>query len=371
MSTLTHPTSLPTQRDAAAATAKRRLREVRDTLQSASAFRALPLAKQQSLTENLTQVVNYLEDPHAGLGSEVAGVARALDQQRQDPADSLRNRVAGGQRLVGKDFEAGATREAADVIAETVNKVDFVKFVAGLIEGVFNSIVNSSIKQMMAFASFLEMVVKSVGEFANEHVSDNQARDALVSQYPNALKLDGLDAGEPKLAMRDDVDDTAKPNFKQSLGIDGDIEDEEGEKAIVQAMRFQMARQRQQLLSQILLMGLNRIIVTEGEIKAAVLFEVHATDTANRANRASMYDAKTHYDSHQDSSFWGTESSAQVNTSVSTANADQNEASSAKVDMHTKLSGSVLVKFKSDVFPLEKFASGDQMAALQTKSSKT
>jgi len=315
-------------------------------------------------------VVNYLEDPHAGLGSEVAGVARALDQPKQDPADRLRDRVADGQKLVGEDFKAGAAREGAAVIADTVNKVDFVKFVAGLIDGVFNSIVNSSIKQMNAFASFLENVVKSVGEFANEHVSENQARDALVGKFPNALKLDGLDQGEPKLSLRDDLDDKDVPDFKQALGVDADLGEDDGEQVVVQAMRLQMARQRQQLLSQILLMGLNRIIVTEGEIKASVMFDVKSTDTGNRENNASMYDRKSHTDTHRDSSFWGTESDTRVNTSVSTANADEHQESSSKLEMHTKLSGSVLVKFKSDVFPLEKFASGDEMSALQTKSAK-
>jgi hypothetical protein len=347
-----------------------RLREVHDKLASAKAFRDLPRATQQSMTNNLTRVVDYLEDPHAGLGPEVAGAAGALAQQQQDPADKLRDRVADGQRLVGKDFEAGAARQGADVIADTVNKVDFVKFVSGLIEGVFTSIVNSSIKQMMAFASFLENVVKSVGEFANENVTHNQARDALVGKYPNALKLDGLDSGEPKLALRDDIEDESKPNFKQDLGIDADIDDEEGEKMLVQGMRLQMARQRQQLLSQILLMGLNRIIVTEGEIKASVLFDVKTTDVGTRENSASMHDRKSRYDSHQDSSFWGTESNTRVNTSVSTANADERESSNSKVEMHTKLSGSVTVKFKSDVFPLEKFATGDEMSALQNKSSR-
>jgi hypothetical protein len=358
--TQSKPAGLPPQR----------LREVRDKLVQASAFKQMPLGQQQALTDNLTHVVNYLEDPHAGLGSEVAGVARALDQPKPDPATQLRERVAGGQKLVGEDFRAGGAREGADVIADTVNKVDFVKFVAGLIDGVFNSIVNSSIKQMNAFASFLENVVKSVGEFANDHVTQNQARDALVGKFPNALKLDGLDQGQPKLAVRDDIDDKDKPDFKQALGVDADVEDAEGEQVVVQAMRLQMARQRQQLLSQILLMGLNRIIVTEGEIKAAVLFDVRTTDAANRDNSASMYDRNSHVDSHRDSSFWGTESSATVNTQVSTANADEHQASSANVEMHTKLSGSVLVKFKSDVFPLEKFASGDEMSALQTKSSK-
>jgi hypothetical protein len=339
---------------------------VRNTLENASSYKELPVAKQQSLAHNLTRVVNYLEDPHAGLGDEVQSVARALDQQQSDPAADLRQRIAAAPTQAGAGFQAGAAMQGVEALGKAVQKVNFPDFVSKLIEGVFTSIVNSSIKQMQAFADFLENVVKSVGEFANDNVSDNNARDALVGQYPNALKIDNSTAGKPKLAMQDNVDDNNVPDFKQALGVEGSLDDEEGEKMIVQAQKMQMARQRQKLLSQILLMGLNRIIVTDGEIKASVLFDVNTEDTSNKEDTASMYDSKSHYDRQSTRSFWGTDSSTNVNASVSTANADDKTTSASKVDMHTKLSGSVTVKFKSDVFPLEKFATGDQMSAINT-----
>jgi hypothetical protein len=339
---------------------------VRNTLENAAAYKKLPVAKQQSLAHNLTRVVNFLEDPHAGLGDEVQSVARALDQQKSDPAADLRARIAKDPTQAGAGFQAGAANQGVAAIGQAVQKVDFVKFVSGLIDGVFNSIVNSSIKQMQAFADFLENVVKSVGEFANDNVSDNNARDALVGQYPQALKIDNSTAGQPKLAVQDNVDDNNMPDFKSALGVDANLDDEEGEKMIVQAQKLQMARQRQRLLSQILLMGLNRIIVTDGEIKASVLFDVNSEDTSNKEDTASMYDANTHFDRSSSRSFWGTDSQTAVNTTVSTANADDKTTSASKLDMHTKLSGSVTVKFKSDVFPLEKFATGDQMSAIGT-----
>jgi hypothetical protein len=118
-------------------------------------------------------------------------------------------------------------------------------------------------------------------------------------------------------------------------------------------------------------MGINRIIVTDGEIKASVLFDINTTDTANRTTTASMYDEKQHQDQSSTSSFWGTSSGNTVNTSVSTANASDTDVSSAKVQMHTNLSGFVHVKFKSDTFPLEKLATGDQMSAIQNKSGSS
>jgi hypothetical protein len=346
-------------------------RLVRDTLEGAPSFKALAVEDQRKLARNLTRVVDYLEDPQAGLGPEVASAARAVDRGlAQDPSDAARQRVAAGEKLVGQEFKAGAVTQGADTFSKGVETttVDFVKFVSGLIEGVFTSIVNSSIKQMMAFASFLENVVKSVDEFTSQNVTQNQARDALVNKYPNALKLDGLDSGAPQVVMKDDIDDKLKPNFKADLGVDASFDDEGGEEAVVQAMRLQMGRQRQHLLSQILLMGINRIVVTEGEIKASVLFQVDATDTANRTNTAAMHDAQTRTDQSSSGSFWGTDSSSSVNTRVSTVDASSTDVSTGKAELHSKLSGSVSVKFKSDVFPLERFATDDQKSAVQNKS---
>jgi len=345
---------------------------VRDTLLSAPAYKGLPADDQRKLAKNLTRVVDYLEDPHAGMGPGVASAAQALDSALldQDPSDQLRSRIAAGEPQVGKDFKAAAVQQGASTFEQGVKSttVDFVKFVSGLIEGVFSSIVNSSIKQMMAFASFLENVAKSVEEFTAQNTTQNQARDALVNKYPNALKLDGLDSGNPKVVAKDDVDEKLQPDFKKDFGVDASLDDEGGEEAVVHAMRLKMGRQRQQLLSQILLMGLNRIIVTEGEIKASVLFQVDATDTANRTNTAAMHDEKTRNDSSGSGNIWGTDSSSSVSTSVSTVDATDTDTSSAKAELHSKLSGSVTVKFKSDVFPLERFATGDQQSALQSKS---
>jgi hypothetical protein len=47
-----------------------------------------------------------------------------------------------------------------------------------------------------------------------------------------------------------------------------DLSDETAELAIVTAVRTQLARQRQQLIASLVLMGINRIVVTDGRISA-------------------------------------------------------------------------------------------------------
>ena len=53
-----------------------------------------------------------------------------------------------------------------------------------------------------------------------------------------------------------------------------------------------MARSRQQLLASMVLLGINRIVVTDGAINAKVVFDLKANDEAKREARASLYDTQ-------------------------------------------------------------------------------
>jgi hypothetical protein len=343
---------------------------MRDAIESAPAFHQLPAEERHKIARNLMAVASYLDDPGAGLPPGTAEVARALDDSKQQSAVEEYKATAGKQNLVGKDFKAGATEAGTKAFGDLVKSVDFVGFVAGLIHGVYDSIVSASIKQMMAFSQFLEAVVKSAKEFADDHVTPNQARDYLTNKFPNALQLDGTDQGQPKLALKPDLDDKDTPDFKSALGVDANLDDEDGEAQIVQAAQLQMAKQKQQMISQMLLMGINRIVVTEGEIKASVLFDVTMSDTASRTTAASFDDTQTHNDSSSSGNGWGSDSSnSTTNTRVSTAHANTADQSDSRLDAHAKLTGYVSVKFKGEAFPLERFASNDEQSAI-TENAK-
>jgi len=370
---------------------------VRETLEQTPSFRALPLADRLKTSNDLVRTLSYLCDPAAGR-PELARVAAAIDAPVKgreapgatafaapppDATEQLKGRLAKQPEQVGKGFVGGAAREGGAVMAQYQKDVNFVGFVSGLIQGVFEAIVRSSIKQMEAFGHLLEAVVKSVNEFANEDIGPAKARDYLASKYPGALKVDT--SGETsKLALKDDVEESKMPDFKSLLGLtdDLDVEDEDQEKQIVEAAQLKMARLRQQQLSTMVMMGINRIVVTEGEIKATVTFDVKSKDTAGRLAQAEMDDrqSKSHhrydYQSNSDSDIWGTESSSSGSGSsdfearVSTAHADTKDTSDSKLETQAKLTGYVSVKFKSETFPLERMASPGEMSALEERAQK-
>ena len=143
-----------------------------EALVRSPAFRALPQKDRDQIKSDLVRTLSYLADPTAGRPA-LARIARAVDAPVKaglrptaaalgpppDPTDQLKSRLADQPKQVGKGFVGGAAREGGAVMAQYQKDVDFVGFVSGLIHGVFESIVSSSIRQMEAFGHLLEAVV--------------------------------------------------------------------------------------------------------------------------------------------------------------------------------------------------------------------
>ena len=349
-------------------------RYVQDTLQSADSFAKIPKHEQDQMANRLVKVLDYLTDPLAGHG-HLAKTAEAV-VAKPHPGAQISSGAEGRPRglATAQANPPGfgpAAQTAPDVFKRFVDTVDFPKFVSGLIEGVYTSIVRSSIQQMEAYSKLLEAVVKSTPEFAQDHVSPDQARGFLRDKFPRALKVE-----DGKLAMNADAEDKDKPDFKAFLDLQEElsVDDEDQEQKLMEAAQLKMARQRQQQIGQMVMMGINRIVVTEGEIKASVIFDVTAEDKVHREDERVRDNSDVKVDSShsEDSSFWGTSSSSQdsVRTQVSTAHTRTAGQSDDKIKAHANLSGSVLVRFKSETFPLERLASSGEMAAAQERSKK-
>ena len=345
---------------------------VRAMLENAQAFGELTDDERRRTANALVHVMSYITDPKAGLRGDVSAVpsdAAPVSAALEAANDALKTNLSKKQNLVGKDFKAGAATEGAKVFKQLVAAVDFPKFVASLIDGVYTSIINSSIKQMQAYGKFLEAVVKSAQEFAAENISLDSARDFVAATHPNAVQV-RRDSDGSHLELKSDVDDKDEPNFQKSLGMDENVPlDEDNEAKIVLAAQLKMAQQRQQQLATMLLLGINRIVVTEGEIKASVLFDVKAHDTAQRDAFANVSDETTSSTSTE-SGGWFSDDTTKVDTSVSSAYSEVRDKSTADLEAKAKLSGSVTVKFKSETFPLERFASQVEMGSLQEKSAR-
>ena len=363
---------------------------VRKLLESSESFGKLSPEEQQQLAGEMVKVAAYMSDPDGVTRKDLAGDDQPLAEQLADPNAAARRRATEG-RFAGEQFEAGAVREGVEQFGELVKKVDFPKFVSGLIEGVFTSIVDSTLRQMRAYGELLANVAKTVDQFAQDNITENNARDWLVERFPGSLELDTEAASgsfaegdappepQPKVVVKGEDPEEALRAISTALNLPKpitDISDPTTEAELVRQAKLQIARGRQQLLASMVMLGINRIVVTDGLINAKVVFDLRASDQAQRHSTASMYDrassslatsSKIGYGSW----FSPVSASARIDARsdhVATVQSSVDDNSESKAEVKAKLTGEVRVNFKSDYLPLEKMANPQMIAAIQGNS---
>jgi hypothetical protein len=366
--------------------------QVRRLLESSPGFRAMSPEQQRDMARTMVRIASYMSNPD-GLAKQELTPGRSLlargqststrpMARAQDAVDAAKNKASDKiGTFAGADFQAGAVRQGVEQFKNLVGSVDFPSFVGGLIQNVFQAIVNASIQQMDAYGRLLKSVAQTVDQFAQDNISLNNARDWLIDKYPDQLGLDeeaaNEEGGQPRLAMKSEDGEAALAAINTELGIAQpvtDLSDAEQEGRLVMAARLQMARSRQQLLSSMVILGINRIVVTDGAINAKVVFDLKASDQAQRQARASLYDSQSSMNRNTTAAGvnfgWGAAASVNVNEQrhVTTVASAVDETSESKAEVKAKLSGEVRVNFKSDYFPMEKLASPGMIAAIQGNS---
>jgi hypothetical protein len=370
--------------------------EVRALLESSPAFQEMTPEERNRVAGLMVKVAAYMVNPDGTttehMGADTAAThagAPPLATAQADPVTGVESRLAKAPGSTGKDFEAGAVKQGVEQFGELVKKVDFPAFVAGLINGVFKAIVDTSIQQMRAYGELLSNVAKTVDQFAQDNISENNSRDWLAQKYPDdlAVSTDSMDSGmaadgdgqappQPRLVATGEDSEEALKRISADLGLEKpitDLSDEDQERQLVIRARLQMARSRQQMLASMVMLGINRIVVTDGLIHAKVVFDMKASDQAKRVARASMYDKKEDTSASSLSvgfSSWFSPVSAGYNSEqssdhVTTVQSSVDDTSESKAQVKANLTGEVRVNFKSDYFPMDKLANPQMIAAIQ------
>ncbi|CAI9009754.1 MULTISPECIES: hypothetical protein [Burkholderia] len=379
---------------------------VAQMLTRSQAFNAMPDADRRDIARNTALIADYLARPEGFAGHELPGglataPARALDDTDHAAHEADFNTHKQAVDSIGKSkFNAAAAHEGAAVAGELLNQVKFPTFVASLISGVFQSITHSSIEQMKAYQEMIAQVAKSLGQFADEHVTENQARDHMVGQFPDLFEIgmdDSGDAPSPRVQVRDGVDPdeaskTVRARLQMGDGDTFDLSDEASELAVVNRFKMQLAKQRQQMLASIVLMGINRIVVTDGKISAKIIYDVRAQDTLSKQRSATAvdlardkdgnvqttyagkgtYDRGGKYDSSNDkdngrqysADYYAKGDYEYENKPIITASTAASETSNSAMQTKIQLSGAVDVNFKSDYLPLDKMATPQMIATI-------
>lgn len=332
--------------------------EVRNILGKSAAWQTLSTNERRDFAQNMVKVAHYLAKDPGWLDtpmdtSELAdtqGLAEALG-----PVEDIKKRLAEKPGQVGAEFQAGALREGTQTFRQLVTAVDFPEFVSSLIQGVFQAIVDASIQQMEAYGELLAATAKTVDQFAQDHFSDDQAREHIANRFPSLLRIERSSEGS-RLQPREGVEDTSALQQVTHSTETIDFEDQEAEMKFVQAVKLEMARQRQKLMALMVLLGINRIIVTNGRINAKVIFDIEASDVAARQASAGLTaESETQAGAAAAAwSPWGAGGAYARHRSKTTVRSAIDDTSESKAQMKAQLSGDVRVNFRSETLPPER-----------------
>jgi hypothetical protein len=333
-------------------------KRIEDLLSRSEAYWGLPEEQRQTLVRDMVKVANYIVGgptgdnvPRSALLTGAPGMVRAFaSPQPSDPAGQT-----AGQRFAQPG--AVAAQQGSAAFTGMVQAVNFPAFVAGLIDGVFNAIVTASLKQMDAYQKLVANVAKTVDEYMKDNITENAARDYLANRYPDHLQVD-TSGDKPVLKPKDGADDSNLPDFQKDLSLKeqvSSLDEDTTESILVPAARMRMAMDRQQLLATMVLMGINRLVVTDGSIEATCTFSLDTRDSVKRHyDLATQYDRQTEYS--ESGGGWFSPDYSYDGTAKFSVTTHQSEDSAAQVDLHAKLGGKVKVNFKSETFPLDKVA---------------
>jgi hypothetical protein len=349
-------------------TAARRLTEqLAAKLEQSPAFRQLEPTARTALLRDLHTIQQSLApsaraaDPYSFALDTPNDLATRLQQARRGGAQPSN----GEPTEDGSTSAAPVTRKAAtETLAARAgalsDEINFPDFVAGLVHGTFDAIVNASIRQMEAFADLVGSVARNTADFTRDNVTINQARDWLVEHYPQDLALDTSGAAKvvPKRsALNDAEEEPEPPAWLADFGLDGQpLTEELIEEQLVPAARQRVGEGRLQTLATMVLLGMNRVIVRDGTISARVRFRAAATDKVGVIYAASQDPGG--------GTSWGNRGNAsQVShaTMISTVGVN----AQADTDLKAELFGEVKINFVSETLPLDRFADQARITLLE------
>jgi hypothetical protein len=327
-------------------------------LRASAAFRDLSPGEQARLGADLDRIERALGAPPAPRPAAARGptygdpyaIAHAT------PADLQRD-LGGGARRSAPGPGAAPPQAAAappparksvfeqgQGIGDTVEAVNFPGFVAGLITGTFQAIVDATAQQLREYADLVANLSRSVDEFARDHVSADQVRAHLAGRHRELRHVappPGTGA-ETSLAIAPGAEGTS-PGWLGDYGLDGEeLTAELIAGPLHDAGKTQLAEQRMSTLASMVLMGINRIVVSAGDIKARLQFHAAVREQTD----AELATAQ------MGTGIAGRAGGAGAQLMVSTVKAN----TQAEASLKANLTGEVRIQFRTETFPLERFA---------------
>lgn len=343
-------------------------RAVREVLERTPRYHALPPPQRQALAQAMVKVSTLAAELIAEEG-QAEGEIERRDTAR--PAVPLATAQA-AQPQFGESADriAGVTRNV-------LNAVSFPRFVTDLINGVFKAMLDANAQQMNQYVQLLNAVSASAEGFERTQFGLVQVRQWVADHFPESVEYDAPDPEDlPKPGEKVDPDDLEEFNniqlrlrsgasmpgeaeIRATLGVppEESIDASNPEKLVPFARRY-LARQRQQQLATMVMMGMQRIVIDSGRINASMRFHIDTRSAANE-DKGSEFGMKNRVKAG--GSFgvgpWG--ASAEVENTISYVSTEKTQRSE-EINTDLELNSSVELNFHTDYLPLNQMAAQAQ-----------
>jgi hypothetical protein len=278
---------------------------------------------------------------------------------------AARRTMAAGQ-AAGDIHRRTAVNSAAGVLRATREAIDFPGFVTSLISGVFQAMTTSTIQQLQAYADLLGAVGMSTSQFASSSITTGRAMDWVAQRFP-AFRVVVAEGEAPRLELNDDAEMPEAGELKGALDATDEevstIDDSELEETLIPLVKRKLARERQAMLSTMLLMGMNRIVVDDGRIRASMELQVDARSTAEQTT-AERADSRvtTGGSASFGMGMWG--ASANMQATVGYVRSDE-QFSREDISLRAGLRSSVDIGFHTEPIALDRMATPRQRQHIQ------
>ena len=205
--------------------------------------------------------------------------ADLIDQDNRLTRD-IAGRSPVGARPLAASLAAG---DFAGVLRGTRDAIDFPGFVTSLVTGVFQAMTTSTIQQLQAYADLLEAVTASGPEFAAAQITPGRAAQWAAARFPAFVANPAAGEEGGVLTVRDDGDMPDSEELAKALEATEDevssVDDADLDGTLIPLIRRKLGRDRQAMLATMVLQGMNRVIIDDGQIEASMDLAVDARST--------------------------------------------------------------------------------------------
>lgn len=254
-----------------------------------------------------------------------------------------------------------------------LERIGFVEFTTTLIRETYEIIVQSSIDQLEAYADFVDRISRSAAELESETTGDTGESDARLDDYiSNVLQISIPENAEPEtvLTITEDqmtflLEHFAGSDSSDLAAIEADGATLSELRTLVRKKVLEAARSSQTLLETLIKIGVQKIVVTNGEIRTKLTFSVDATDYESREptdtkTKVQSWGVRASFRGFRRRSYGGLAgkmiggftggigggySSYKINVLTI------NEKSSAATNVNVDIVGEVRIQFRTETFP--------------------